>query len=89
MKSWYENDYSNEEIEKMKSTATKAIKMYCKLECCAGSEKEWRECNNKSCPLYNYRLGKNPNYKKVEISPEEKQQRSERLKEYHRTKNKK
>lgn len=86
MKSWYENDYSKEEIEEMKSTAIKAIKMYCKLECCAGSKKEWLECNNKSCPLHRYRLGKNPNYNKKELTTEEKQIRSERMKEYHRTK---
>ena len=42
----------------------KLIKWHCKYNCCAGVEKEWKECNNMSCPLWVMRLGKNPNRKK-------------------------
>lgn len=41
-------------------TPTKAIKLYCKLDCCAGDTKSWKECSRKDCPLYAYRLGKRP-----------------------------
>ena len=49
----------------MKSlTPGKSISKYC-LECCLGSKKEVRLCSfngikDKFCPLYTYRLGKNP-----------------------------
>ena len=37
----------------------KAIRKYCKTEC-AGSAREARLCTVSTCPLYSYRLGKNP-----------------------------
>jgi len=45
----------------MKSkTPIKSIRAYC-LECSGGSPKEVRLCVIPECPLYPYRLGKNPN----------------------------
>ena len=38
----------------------KAIKKFC-LDCVGGSVKERRLCNTTDCPLYPFRLGKNPN----------------------------
>lgn len=40
----------------------KAIKRHC-LDCSGGSKKEVRECIIQDCPLYPFRLGKNPNRK--------------------------
>jgi len=38
----------------------KAIKKFC-YECVGESTKERKNCNITDCPLYPYRLGKNPN----------------------------
>ena len=38
----------------------KAIKKFC-YECSGNSVKERRLCGETDCPLYPYRLGKNPN----------------------------
>lgn len=59
----------------------KLIKWHCKYNCCAGVEKEWKECNNISCPLWVMRLGKNPNRKKRTITEEQKERFKERMKE--------
>lgn len=42
----------------------KAIRAYC-IECSGNSCKEVRECIIKNCPLYPFRLGKNPNRKGI------------------------
>ena len=41
-------------------TPIKAIRAKC-LECSAGQPKEVRECVIQDCPLYPFRMGKNPN----------------------------
>jgi hypothetical protein len=41
-----------------KSTPLKAIKEYCKNQCCAGDTISWRECTFTDCPLWKYRFGK-------------------------------
>jgi hypothetical protein len=43
----------------MKTTPIKAIRKKC-LDCCCGSAKEVDLCSDTECPLYPYRLGKNP-----------------------------
>ena len=43
----------------MKLTPLKAIRRKC-LDCSVGSRAEVRECVIPGCPLYLYRLGKNP-----------------------------
>ncbi len=40
-------------------TPIKSIRKYC-LWCCCGSRKLVRECPVKDCPLWIYRMGKNP-----------------------------
>lgn len=40
----------------------KAIKRHC-LDCSGSSKKEVRECIIQDCPLYPFRMGKNPNRK--------------------------
>lgn len=42
-------------------TPVKAIRAKC-LDCCCGSFKEVKSCPCTDCPLYAYRLGKNPAY---------------------------
>lgn len=48
----------------MHLTPIKAIKGHC-LNCSGGSKKEVRECIITNCPLYSYRMGKNPNRKGI------------------------
>jgi hypothetical protein len=44
-------------------TPVKAIRAKC-LDCCCSQAKEVRMCPVKKCPLYPYRMGKNPARKK-------------------------
>lgn len=62
-------------------TAIKSIRKFCVDVCCCGSEYEVRECLQykevkgvEACPLYPYRMGKNPN-----VSEETKAKQRERL----------
>ena len=45
-------------------TPMKAIRLKC-LECSNGSSKEIKLCPMDDCPLYDFRLGKNPNIKRT------------------------
>lgn len=56
----------------------KAIRAKC-FDCCGGKYNEIRECGAQSCPLYNYRFGKNPNRKKRVLTPEQKEKMLESL----------
>ena len=44
-------------------TPIKAIKEKC-LDCCCGQREEVKMCPVKTCPLHDFRLGKNPNRKR-------------------------
>lgn len=59
----------------MHLTPVKAIKKHC-LDCSGGFKKEVRECIIQDCPLYPFRLGKNPNRKGIKncVSTAEKKQ---------------
>ena len=48
----------------------KAIRAKC-LDCCGDSAHEVKACPCSACPLYPFRLGKNPYRKAREYSPEE------------------
>lgn len=39
-------------------TRGKAIKLYCKENCCAGDVESWKNCQIKSCFLWAFRRGK-------------------------------
>ena len=52
-------------------TPVKAIRAKC-LDCCAFSPKEVKLCRSYSCPLWQYRFGKNPRY--TPMTEERKQQ---------------
>ena len=45
-------------------TPVKAIRQKC-IDCCCGDLSEVRKCELKSCALYPFRMGKNPNRKGI------------------------
>jgi len=47
-------------MEEKRITPLKAIRFKC-LDCCCGSAHEVKLCTAETCPLYLFRLGKNPN----------------------------
>lgn len=57
----------------------KAIRAKC-LDCCIGQREEVKLCPAKDCPLYPFRLGKNPNRKARTFTEEQKKEAAERLK---------
>ena len=62
---------------KIVTSPLEAIKEMC-VDCCGG-EKSWiKECNSHNCPLYEFRLGKNPYRKSREYTEEQKEQLKER-----------
>ena len=42
----------------MKLTPLKAIKQYCREQCCVEDNDSWKSCNNKNCALFCFRFGK-------------------------------
>ena len=57
----------------------KAIRAKC-LDCCIGQREEVKLCPAKDCPLYPFRLGKNPNRKARTFTEEQRKAAAERLK---------
>ena len=79
---------TEEEFNKEVSENTnplRAIKLKC-LDCSTYNINEIKECPVKKCPLYPFRLGKNPFRKKKELSEEERNKLSERMKNLKRNK---
>lgn len=58
-------------------TPMKAIRAKC-LDCCAGQYSEVKMCPCTSCPLYDFRLGKNPNRKPRNLTEEQREALRER-----------
>lgn len=78
---------TDEEFKKEVSENTnvlRAIKLKC-LDCSTYNINEIKECPVKNCPLYPFRLGKNP-FRKRELSEEERNKLSERMKNLKRNK---
>lgn len=63
----------------MATTPMKAIRAKC-LDCCNGSAQEVKLCTVSKCPLYDFRLGKNPNIKR-EYTEEQRAEMAKRLAE--------
>lgn len=63
--------------EEKSITPIKAIKAKC-LDCCYGQREEVKLCPAKDCPLWQFRLGKNPNRSR-NMTDEQKRAASERL----------
>ena len=53
-------------------TPIKAIRLHC-LECLGNSSQEVERCSRSKCPLWRYRLGKNPN---ITLSADVKERRA-------------
>lgn len=58
-------------------TPMKAIRAKC-LDCCAGQYSEVKMCPCTTCPLYDFRLGKNPNRKPRNLTEEQREALKER-----------
>ena len=58
-------------------TPIKAIRAHCLG--CSGTANEVKLCTVVTCPLFKYRLGKNPNIKKRELTDEQRAAIGERL----------
>ena len=65
------------ENENNMMTPMKAIKAKC-LDCCCGDRSEVKDCTAKDCPLWAYRLGKNPNKTRT-MTDEQRKAAAERL----------
>lgn len=61
----------------MSLTPMKAIRLKC-LECSNESSKEVKLCPVTTCPLYDFRLGKNPNIKRT-YTDEQREEMAKRL----------
>lgn len=61
-----------------KNRPLKAIRQKC-LDCCVYKPSEVRRCHITSCPLWPYRMGKNPFHKRT-MTEKQKQEASKRLK---------
>ena len=71
-----EEEFNREVSEN--TNVLRAIKLKC-LDCSSYNTNEIKECPVKNCPLYPFRLGKNP-FRKRELSDEERLKLSERMK---------
>jgi len=82
------NNYTERQLEIMQNPV-KTIRAYC-LECCGGDRNEVVACTLSheqkrdglsKCPLYPFRLGKNPFFKRTErnLTDEQKQTVADRL----------
>ena len=56
---------TNEDWEKIflkyknkRMTRGRSIKLYCRLQCCAGDTESWKKCPVTNCLLHRYRTGK-------------------------------
>lgn len=61
----------------------KAIRCFC-VECMGGQVREVKDCTAPNCPLYAFRMGKNP-YRSRELTDEERQAIAERLRNAKKT----
>ena len=55
----------------------KAIKCFC-IECMGGQVTYVKECTSKTCPLYDFRMGKNPHNTR-QFTEEQRQAMAERM----------
>lgn len=70
-------DSSNTPDSKSKKSPLKAIREKC-LDCCGFKYSEVRKCRITDCPLWTYRMGKNPFHQR-NMTDEQKQAATNRL----------
>lgn len=68
-----------------KQSPLNAIKEYC-IRCSGDSYSEMKRCSSEDCPLFCFRLGKNPFRKKRQLTDEQKARVAERFKQYRESK---
>ena len=59
-------------------TPLRAIRLKC-LDCMCNQAQEVALCPSADCPLYQFRMGKNPN---IQLTDEERERRAERGRQY-------
>lgn len=59
-------------------TPVQAIRAKC-LDCCGGQRDEVRKCLISRCPLYQFRMGSNPNIQRKVLSEDERIKLHERM----------
>ena len=62
-----------------KTSPMKAIKLFCRDQCCNNDMDSWKNCTITDCQLHPFREGKNPFRKKREMTDEQRQAIAERL----------
>ncbi|WP_417798921.1 hypothetical protein [Terasakiella pusilla] len=67
-------------IQQNKTSPLKAIRQNC-IECSGGSKHEVKLCTVEHCPLYPFRLGRNP-FMTRKLSEEQRAANAERLRQY-------
>ena len=65
-------------VHSKETNPVKAIRAYC-LECCLEQPIEVKLCAADECPLWEFRMGKNPYRAKREMTPEQLQAAKERM----------
>ena len=76
----------NEILKHKANSPQKAIVNFC-ISCMGYHKSYVKECKALNCPLYDFRLGKNPYRKSREYTEEEKEQLKERAKKARESKN--
>jgi hypothetical protein len=59
---------TSEWVKRTRLSPLKSVRLYCKTVC-GGSAKEVRLCTTADCPLYAYRMGKNPSRRAKWVGP--------------------
>lgn len=62
----------------MQTNPVKAIREFC-IQCYGGYKAEVKTCPANTCPLYAFRMGKNPYRKKRELTDDQRKAASERM----------
>jgi len=73
-----EGYFTEEEIRNEKSSL-KAIKNYCRYNCCVNDFENWRNCPNEDCFLWKFRMGKSG--RKIEMNDEQRDSMKKRMSE--------
>ena len=76
----------NEILKHKANSPQKAIVNFC-ISCMGYHKPYVKECTSLNCPLYDFRLGKNPYRKSREYTEEEKEQLKERARKARESKN--
>lgn len=65
--------------DEQRTSPLKAIKQYCRTQCCCDDMDSWKNCQIEDCQLHPFRLGKNPFRKKRKMTDEQRKKIANRL----------